>query len=360
MTRADGRRWAWAALCLSLGIATGCSPGGTGQVLSSSPNWVSAFTLDAANVYWADPGSSSAGNLDGSIRSVPIAGGAATVLATGQAWPTAIAVDSSFVYWVNSGSTSGSWSVMKVPIAGGAATTLASGTATATSVVLVSGVLFWVTASDEQGQLLPGTDLQQTAFASTSLLSMPVGGGTPVTVATGVTTSLPYPDDGGDFARAGTLLADASRVYWPDGNSQVLAVSAAGGSPTALATGQVHPVGLALDSQNLYWVNHGSGWPSGGADGAVMKVPLAGGAAISLASGQNAPVAVAVDGTSIYWTTSTVDASHMGTVVQMPLAGGASVTLGSSNAPTGALTDTASVYWLDNDLGSSTIRRVAK
>jgi hypothetical protein len=359
MMNADASRWAGAVLCLSLGVSTGCGPGGTGRVLVTSPNDASAFALDATNVYWADPGSSSAGHVDGSIRSVPIAGGAATVLATGQAWPISVAVDSTFVYWVNAGSATGTWSVMKVPIAGGVAVSLASGANVATSLALVNGVLFWVTASAERVQILPGTDLQQTVFTSTTLLSMPVGGGTPATVATGVTTSLPYPDDGGDFARAGTLLADATRVYWSDGNSQVLAVSATGGSPTVLASGQVHPLGLALDGQNLYWVNHGSGWPSGSADGAVLKVALSGGAPIAMATSQNAPVAVAVDGTSIYWTTSTLG-NHMGTVAQMPLAGGASVTLGSSNAPTGALTDAANVYWLDNDLGSSTIRRASK
>ena len=44
----------------------------------------------------------------------------------------------------------------------------------------------------------------------------------------------------------------------------------------------------------------------------------------------------------------------------MPLSGGGAVTLGSSNQPTAVLIDNTSAYWLDNDLGSSTVRLTAK
>ena len=48
-----------------------------------------------------------------------------------------------------------------------------------------------------------------------------------------------------------------------------------GGTPTTLASGQFDPVGIAVDATSVYWVNSGSN--TGSADGTVMKVPLGGG-----------------------------------------------------------------------------------
>jgi hypothetical protein len=66
-----------------------------------------------------------------------------------------------------------------------------------------------------------------------------------------------------------------------------------GGAATTLATAQGLPLGIALDTSSVYWINSGSG--------NVMKMPLDGGTPVVLASGQDLPTELVVDATSVYW-----------------------------------------------------------
>lgn len=68
-----------------------------------------------------------------------------------------------------------------------------------------------------------------------------------------------------------------------------------GGAPITMASGQSHPINIAMDTASVYWANQD--------DGAVVKLPLAGGTPSTLVSGQPSIQALAVDATTIYWTT---------------------------------------------------------
>ena len=54
--------------------------------------------------------------------------------------------------------------------------------------------------------------------------------------------------------------------------ANVVKVPIGGGAAITLATGQHAPVGLAVDSANVYWANSGT-LQNGGSDGQIMMVP---------------------------------------------------------------------------------------
>ena len=98
------------------------------------------------------------------------------------------------------------------------------------------------------------------------------------------TTALSIRRDSTLFFANYTSPGDIDRVGLPGG-----------GTPTALATGEMYPLGLTLDANNLYWTSNMSG-------GYVATVPLAGGAVTQLAKTLNGPTGIAVDANAHYIT----------------------------------------------------------
>lgn len=112
--------------------------------------------------------------------------------------------------------------------------------------------------------------------------------------------------------------------------------------PVVIQDKQNHPLGIALDSQFVYWINN--------KDGSVRKLardakPLT--EAATLVSGMASPERLAVDGTHVYFTSLSVDASK---VVRAPLTGGGTFdvfALGERD-PRDILVDATHVYWTNN------------
>jgi hypothetical protein len=118
-------------------------------------------------------------------------------------------------------------------------------------------------------------------------MMMPLAGGSSVPLASQGNPSL--------------IAVDGTSVYWTATNDgTVMKVALGGGMPITLASGQTSPYGIAVDDTNVYWTNVGGDVRS--STGTVMKVALTGGSPVTLATGQAGPTGIAVDRTSVYWT----------------------------------------------------------
>jgi hypothetical protein len=120
-------------------------------------------------------------------------------------------------------------------------------------------------------------------------MSVPTGGGTVTTLLQG--PGLP-PDviEVADFSPA--LAVDDNNIYFSQTNApeQTIAkMPLTGGTTTVLA--KADPMGIAVDANNLYWIDGNT----------VDEVPIAGGVVKVLASNQTAAAGPYLDDTSVYW-----------------------------------------------------------
>ncbi|MHB8420025.1 MAG: NHL repeat-containing protein [Myxococcales bacterium] len=122
------------------------------------------------------------------------------------------------------------------------------------------------------------------------------------------------------------------------------------GQLTVLATGQISPGPIALDSINVYWLDPGNVtdcWPCS-VPGLVNKVPISGGGASNLFSGGDL-FGLAVGAARVYLTTNYIDmlsGNRVGTLVAAPVGGAAFATLATVDAGAGFVAvDATNVYW---------------
>src|SRR5450631_3761378 len=92
-------------------------------------------------------------------------------------------------------------------------------------------------------------------------------------------------DDAGSADGGGVRDAspsDASSM--PDATPSSNRICKAGEGTRVIATGQIHPYAIVVDTDHAYWTNTGV---NGTNQGSVRSAPLAGGAALTLASGED-------------------------------------------------------------------------
>jgi hypothetical protein len=217
---------------------------------------------------------------------------------------TCLAIDPAHIYVTSSSD------VVSLPLSGGAPTTIASGQTAPWGVVADATRVYWVNYTD------PGTVM--------SAPLSPGEGGGPVTIASGQK----YPR---------SIAVDGTHVYWSNASptGSIVRAPLMGGAKTTIATGQGTPDKIALDSTNVYWTTL--------TDGTVMTIPLAGGTPTTLASGQTNPWGIALNGGYVYWTT------YGGDVAKVPVSGGSmpSILASGQDMPEGIAVDTTSVYFTD-------------
>jgi hypothetical protein len=234
--------------------------GGTPQTLVSNASKPTSLAVAAAGAFWTVPDS------PGRLMTVPLAGGTATTIAVGD-YEGAVATDGVNLYWTGDmsvfaralaggststlavsshlrGSTDGSIAVdstsvyvavnlvgvpgtiVRVPIGGGQLTTIAS-EQSPLSVAVDATNVYW---TNDDG-------------AGGSVARAPLGGGAPTTLSTGPAAS--------------GIAVDGSSVYWTNEDGTVMSVPVAGGTPTTLASDQQPSPAIAVDSTSVYWLSSG-------------------------------------------------------------------------------------------------------
>jgi hypothetical protein len=252
------------------------------------------------------------------------------VLASQQGGPTGVVVDATSIYWVVQGFDGWMYdgSVMKASLDGSTVTTLATGQGIPGAIAVDATSVYWTAgACDQDAECFE----QGSPSCTEVVMKIPVGGGTPVTLASG----MPY-------SGSGAIAVDATSVYWT-GFDTVMSVPLAGGTPVTLASGQGGVNAVAVDATSVYWTNAGTS-ANGFADGGVMQVPLTGGATTTLAAGQMLASSLVVGAAGVFWATSA--AGGVSSIVTAPRQGGAPTTLASGHfSPGGIAVDSTNVYW---------------
>jgi hypothetical protein len=176
---------------------------------------------------------------------------------------------------------------------------------------------------------------------SGKVYGVPAGGGAPVVIA-----SSPA---GRNLGR--TVVFDDANVYSsdepdysgvpPEGMTSIVALPIQGGAARTLASGLYLVMDLAVDAQNVYFIDEASGVGAVSKSGGEVRHLHA------LAGGGFARLAVA--GGFLYWTDGDL-------VWRMPVAGGAAEMLASGEVNAGPIAaDASGVYWLDVGPPSSSI-----
>jgi hypothetical protein len=283
------------------------------------------LAVSARSIYWSEA------TTYGWIFSVPLGGGTPFTVSGGDEGPSALAIDTTSVYWLDSAgpcdASAGCYgNLFKAPLGGGPMVSLYSGgSGMITKDIAVDAInVYWTDPG------LPG---------GPSVMSVPVNGGTPTTIASGL-------------LNATNIALDAANVYWsaPSGvanvPSAVMTVPKAGGTPVTLAVAN-NPMDLAVDSTNVYWIDDGTS--------SVMTVPTRGGPPTTLVSNVFVPGSgIAIDVTNVYWSSNTA-------LMTVPKSGGTPMTVTSGNgagAATSIAVDSSAIYWIG--AGAHVILKVAK
>jgi hypothetical protein len=213
------------------------SPMGSQQQtgISITDGYFNSIATAGSKFYWALYGSTATGtwgdlsaimSADASGTSTTTLCGAGTSCTTLE--PMELVVDAANVYWTDTWNGPNSGRVFKLPL---------TATGSTQPTALAIGVNFpWHIA-------VFGSYVYYQA--SSDLMQVPISGITnPVSIAS---------------TAGGGVAADASGVYWVDGNSVVYWLPAGSTTPVSIATSQGQPGYVIVDASAVYWTNASSG-----------------------------------------------------------------------------------------------------
>jgi hypothetical protein len=298
------------------------------------------------------------------------------VLAAGKGCPSGIAVYDDEVYWTewNHPDLPSSGRVARVLVSTRAVTLMAETTTIPVQIAADEGAVYW-----SENSTIPvddaGTWDGHVYKLEKSRIGLSGDAGAPEVLSWGehtfgslaLSTSDVYftayhvlnrvSKDGGPYVhvspnlgQAAGIAIDTTGVYFADVEGGAVWYLGSGDA-SLLVSGDVSPLGLAVDSHNLYWTNF---FPNPDAGQQIMTADkFLPGDASSLAENQNGPLGIALDGSYVYWTN--IDD---GRIMRVAKAGGAAELVATGNIPRSIAVDNKLIYW--TDCGSSNVMALAK
>jgi hypothetical protein len=293
----------------------GLCQGGLCQPFSISSG-VTAYDMvvNSGTLYWVDQGS------PGSVWTCTITGNAcnASTFATNQNTPERITLGGSgngTVYWSDFGDGTADGAIMSLPLAGGTPATVASSITTPQGVAADGTYVFWA----------------ETGATPPQVVRRPVGGGTTSSILTG-TSSTPT-----------AVAVGGGMVYWSDAPLGMMGSvgMAAENTLTAMSvsTGQTLPWAIAVDATYVYWVDFTS-------TGAVWQYTINGGGKRQLSGSEDLPLRIVSDATSAFWIDQGTASGSNGSLVEWEVAAGMSRNRAAFlEQPTALAMDSNAVYF---------------
>jgi hypothetical protein len=237
------------------------------------------LAVDATNYYftcWTNSWFYICSNPASCSKTFPIL--TTTAMGGGVDNPSGITVDTSgvepgiFLLAQSTGGTMHSGAVVYEPFDGGTSTNFQGAQNYPSGIATVGAELFWTESADN-------------GVSSCTLSGSPPGcGGSYAQILPGPHSTLMLPS-------TDQIAADAANIYFTVNGTMpmfedgaVYQASHDGATVAPLATSQMYPRGIAIDTEFVYWVRIG------------------GGPVVTLASGLAAPVGITQDSTAIYWT----------------------------------------------------------
>lgn len=262
-------------------------------------------------------------------------------LSSGPIPTTAVATDSTYVYFTAGGA---SGAVLAAPKGGGTAITLASGLASPNAIADNNTGVYWTNQgtppTSSTGGYSGGSVSAILRSASTKVLTVAAGQNSPTSIA--LTADYIF------WSTQGSVPTNGTPSYL-DGTIVRATLDGSPSSVTTIASGQVSPMAVTADATYVYWA---TGTTVGVSDSAILRAPLAGGAPMTIvaASGTGLISSIAVDSANVYWTNSSG-------IYQGAPAGGPPITLATGlDYPNSITLDKSSVFAATRDANQSVVQ----
>jgi hypothetical protein len=259
-----------------------------------------SIAADETGVYWPapSPGDVRRASVDGSNKATIFHGGGA---------PSFVALDDTSVFWTES-NTGRVRAALKSAVSSTTPAAEASGQPTPYALAVGGGAVFWHdyatthelrTASASLSGASTIATLPGNVFAlgaDASYIYAGVGGGLDVVRRTPRATPGTFTDVTPAQSDLRAFAVDTTRVFYTSkANGVVASNTLASPSTSSIVYGSTEggPNGLALDSTHVYWANT--------ADGRIRRAFKGTGPPETLATGQLGPTMVAVNSVAVYW-----------------------------------------------------------